>query len=106
MNFPFIARFNLLAHLSFDWQAPDLPETFKSSFFYKEAVKKAIGHKALEPGIRAEDLECNAQVRLFEYQSTPSQTENVVRGPVKRDFNEKNINASRIQSSVLQFYQE
>lgn len=80
---------NVLSHLSFDWQTPDLPDAFTASFFYDEAKKKSIGHKPLKAGLKNFDPEktnVTVPVVLFEYDAPK-----VKASSNKRDFNENNI---------------
>ncbi len=82
---------NTLSFLAFDWKTPALPESFIESFFYKEALKKAIAHKPLKAGMLADSNQQVPQVTLFEYEDPNSAKKLKDDPPKKRDFNEKNL---------------
>jgi len=86
-----LKELNTLSYLSFDWNTPNLPDNFKNSFFYSEALKKSIQHKALRPGIKSQEITKKAEVVLFEYKPNDSTTQLNSTDVKKRDFNEKNI---------------
>lgn len=88
---------NVLSHLSFDWNTPNLPDAFQNSFFSHEARKKSIGHKPLKAGLKTVHPEnesapyqwkndAKAPVILFEYDGITK-----TRTSSKRAFNENNI---------------